>query len=159
MIHHFLILNTSGLPRLTKHYIPLSLSMQQQLLTDVFNKINAKMRIPESSYQNNNSNNAACCFIDVEQTHTEQQQQNQNSLDMTSKSSSDSSTSYSSLSSFYDRTSKIVFRGFATLYFIIVCDDAESELGLLDLIQVTQSTSNSNLKVSRQSSSNKTQLC
>ena len=31
---------------------------------------------------------------------------------------------------------KLVYRGFATLYFIAICDAAESELGLLDLIQV-----------------------
>ena len=31
---------------------------------------------------------------------------------------------------------KLVYRGFATLYFIAICDEAESELGLLDLIQV-----------------------
>ena len=29
-----------------------------------------------------------------------------------------------------------MYRGFATLYFIAICDAAESELGLLDLIQV-----------------------
>merc|ERR1712137_733927 len=31
---------------------------------------------------------------------------------------------------------KIIYRHFATLYFIFVADEAESELGVLDLIQV-----------------------
>merc|ERR1712046_304634 len=31
---------------------------------------------------------------------------------------------------------KIIYRHFATLYFIFVADSAESELGVLDLIQV-----------------------
>merc|ERR1711933_644371 len=31
---------------------------------------------------------------------------------------------------------KIIYRHFATLYFIFVADSAESELGILDLIQV-----------------------
>lgn len=34
------------------------------------------------------------------------------------------------------RGSKIVYRHFATLYFIFVVDHCESELGILDLIQV-----------------------
>ena len=34
------------------------------------------------------------------------------------------------------RAAQLVYRGFATLYFIAICDAAESELGLLDLIQV-----------------------
>lgn len=31
---------------------------------------------------------------------------------------------------------KVVYRGYATLYFVFVVDSAESELGVLDLIQV-----------------------
>ena len=30
----------------------------------------------------------------------------------------------------------LIYRHFATLYFIVICDKAESELGILDLIQV-----------------------
>jgi hypothetical protein len=36
----------------------------------------------------------------------------------------------------YDGLSKIVARKYATLYFILVIDEDESELGILDLIQV-----------------------
>ena len=31
---------------------------------------------------------------------------------------------------------KLIYRHFATLYFIVLCDKSESELGILDLIQV-----------------------
>eukprot|EP00301_Raphidiophrys_heterophryoidea_P026554 c9197_g1_i1.p1 GENE.c9197_g1_i1~~c9197_g1_i1.p1 ORF type:complete len:150 (-),score=17.57 c9197_g1_i1:356-805(-) len=31
---------------------------------------------------------------------------------------------------------KIMYRHYATLYFVFVCDESESELGILDLIQV-----------------------
>ncbi|KAF3939374.1 hypothetical protein ABW19_dt0207924 [Dactylella cylindrospora] len=35
-----------------------------------------------------------------------------------------------------DQPTRIIYRHYATLYFIIIADDLESELGLLDLIQV-----------------------
>merc|ERR1719159_295548 len=91
MISHFIILNTIGLPRLTKHYVPLGLVQQQRLLRGVFNVVSGR---PESS----------CAFVEDE--------------DLLGKHM------------------KLVYRGFATLYFIAICDEAESELGLLDLIQV-----------------------
>merc|ERR1712216_10145 len=45
---------------------------------------------------------------------------------------------------------KIVYRHYATLYFILVVDSSESELGILDLIQVLWKhwTSNSKMSVS-----------
>jgi hypothetical protein len=30
---------------------------------------------------------------------------------------------------------KLIYRHFATLYFVVLCDKSESELGILDLIQ------------------------
>merc|ERR1711870_111398 len=38
--------------------------------------------------------------------------------------------------SLFGKDHKIIYRHFATLYFIFVADSAESELGILDLIQV-----------------------
>lgn len=38
--------------------------------------------------------------------------------------------------SIYGRDTKLIYRHYATLYFIFVVDDSESELGILDLIQV-----------------------
>ena len=34
---------------------------------------------------------------------------------------------------------RVVYRNYATLYFVFVVDSAESELGILDLIQVSRS--------------------
>ena len=34
-----------------------------------------------------------------------------------------------------DQDTKLIYRHFATLYFIVLCDKSESELGILDLIQ------------------------
>ena len=53
MISHFIILNTIGLPRLTKHYVPLGLVQQQRLLRGVFNVVSGR---PESS----------CAFVEDE---------------------------------------------------------------------------------------------
>lgn len=38
---------------------------------------------------------------------------------------------------------RVVYRNYATLYFVFVVDAAESELGILDLIQVTDRSSGS----------------
>mmetsp|Transcript_13037 Transcript_13037/g.32751 ORF Transcript_13037/g.32751 Transcript_13037/m.32751 type:complete len:168 (+) Transcript_13037:328-831(+) len=37
---------------------------------------------------------------------------------------------------FFGKDTRVVYRHFATLYFVVVCDKAESELGIFDLIQV-----------------------
>eukprot|EP00656_Telonema_subtile_P044543 TRINITY_DN507_c0_g1_i1.p1 TRINITY_DN507_c0_g1~~TRINITY_DN507_c0_g1_i1.p1 ORF type:complete len:172 (+),score=38.79 TRINITY_DN507_c0_g1_i1:233-748(+) len=41
---------------------------------------------------------------------------------------------------------KIVYRHYATLYFILIVDDSESELGILDLIQVFVETLDKNFE-------------
>lgn len=38
--------------------------------------------------------------------------------------------------SLFGGETQLIYRHFATLYFIVICDKAESELGILDLIQV-----------------------
>jgi len=45
-------------------------------------------------------------------------------------------TSSLALTSSEDEPTRIIYRHYATLYFIFIADDLESELGLLDLIQV-----------------------
>lgn len=35
---------------------------------------------------------------------------------------------------------RVIYRHYATLYFVFVVDESESELGILDLIQVTQTS-------------------
>lgn len=36
------------------------------------------------------------------------------------------------------KDTRVIYRHYATLYFVFVVDDSESELGILDLIQVSQ---------------------
>ena len=38
--------------------------------------------------------------------------------------------------SFFGKDTKLIYRHYATLYFVVAVDAAESELGILDLIQV-----------------------
>ena len=54
MIQHFIILNTVGLPRLTKHYTPLPIAKKQALLRGVFSLVSSR---PAGS----------CCFVEDEQ--------------------------------------------------------------------------------------------
>ena len=35
----------------------------------------------------------------------------------------------------FGKDTKLIYRHFATLYFVVLCDKSESELGILDLIQ------------------------
>ena len=41
---------------------------------------------------------------------------------------------------------RIIYRHFATLFFIVICDLSESELGILDLIQVMVETLDKNFE-------------
>lgn len=36
------------------------------------------------------------------------------------------------------KDTRVIYRHYATLYFVFVVDESESELGILDLIQVSQ---------------------
>jgi len=47
---------------------------------------------------------------------------------------------------FYGQDTRVIYRHFATLYFIVICDHSESELGILDLIQVMVETLDRNFE-------------
>lgn len=47
---------------------------------------------------------------------------------------------------FFGKDTRIIYRHFATLYFIVICDLSESELGILDLIQVMVETLDRNFE-------------
>lgn len=47
---------------------------------------------------------------------------------------------------FYGNDTRIIYRHFATLFFIVICDLSESELGILDLIQVMVETLDKNFE-------------
>mmetsp|Transcript_2623 Transcript_2623/g.2921 ORF Transcript_2623/g.2921 Transcript_2623/m.2921 type:complete len:171 (+) Transcript_2623:304-816(+) len=47
---------------------------------------------------------------------------------------------------FFGKDSRVIYRHFATLFFIVICDISESELGVLDLIQVLVETLDKNFE-------------
>ncbi|KAF8440626.1 clathrin adaptor complex small chain-domain-containing protein [Terfezia claveryi] len=107
MINAVLIFNNAGQPRLTKFYSHVDISLQQRLLSEIFSLVSTR---PPS----------ACNFLPLPPL-------------LTSTQSAFSSPTSSSLA---PEPIQIIYRHYATLFFIIICDGAESELGLLDLIQV-----------------------
>jgi AP-3 complex subunit sigma len=98
LTHKDWIVNTSGVPRLTKFYTGLQQS-SQTLVPKIFSLVSSR---PTS----------LCNFLDAPE-----------------------------LESFLNHDDsgeklRVVYRNYATLYFVFVVDSAESELGILDLIQV-----------------------
>eukprot|EP01066_Platyproteum_vivax_P020899 Platyproteum_vivax@DN8846_c0_g1_i2.p1 len=72
-----------------------------------------------------------------DETPHEKQQQILNSVhSLVSKRSDDHCCCFADGEHLFGPGHKIVYRHFATLYFIFVIDSAESELGILDLVQV-----------------------
>lgn len=91
------IVNTSGVPRLTKFYTPLR-SESQPLISKIFSLISSR---PAS----------LCNFLDAPELQA-------------------------LLGDRIGDEVRVVYRCYATLYFVFVVDTSESELGILDLIQV-----------------------
>ncbi|EIW86451.1 Adaptor protein complex sigma subunit [Coniophora puteana RWD-64-598 SS2] len=108
MIHAVLIFNTSGVPRLTEFYTPVQQSAQT-LVQKIFALISARPA-------------GLCNFLDAPEL--EAHLAPKGSVNDASMPRSD-----------YERW-RVVYRNYATLYFVFVVDGAESELGILDLIQV-----------------------
>ena len=95
----FDLVNTSGVPRLTKFYTPLQQSAQT-LVQKIFALVSSR---PSS----------LCNFLDAPELESFLNQKNDDGEKL-----------------------RVVYRNYATLYFVFVVDSAESELGVLDLIQV-----------------------
>ncbi|KAF9073787.1 clathrin adaptor complex small chain-domain-containing protein [Rhodocollybia butyracea] len=98
MIHAVLIFNTSGVPRLTKFYTPVHLSLQT-LIQKIFSLVYSRPV-------------GLCNFLDAPELEPFLAQNEEG------------------------ERWRVVYRSYATLYFVFVIDGAESELGILDLIQV-----------------------
>lgn len=93
------LVNTSGVPRLTKFYTPLDQS-SQNVIQKIFSLVCTRPA-------------ELCNFLDVPE------------LEGFLGSRAEGHEKW-----------KVVYRCYATLYFVLVVDGAESELGILDLIQV-----------------------
>ncbi|KAH9175497.1 Adaptor protein complex sigma subunit [Lactarius sanguifluus] len=98
MIRSVIILNTSGVPRLTKFYSPIHQSAQA-IVTKIYSLIS--IRSPGS-----------CNFLEAPELDELLGREDDN------------------------EKLRVVYRSYATLHFVFVVDSSESELGILDLIQV-----------------------
>lgn len=76
---------------------------------------------------------------------TKQQQWMKRAFSMVSKRA-DHLCSFVDDEEFFGKDTRLIYRHFATLYFIVICDISESELGILDLIQVMVETLDRNFE-------------
>lgn len=104
MIHAVLIFNTTGIPRLTKYYTPLTQS-QPDLTKKIFSLVSTR-------------SGTLCNFLDAPELDGTLQLKGRGGEERDGEKL------------------RVVYRSYATLYFVLVVDEAESELGVLDLIQV-----------------------
>lgn len=119
-----LIVNNHGKPRLTKFYTQLPASRQQALIKEIFRLVSKR---PEG----------VCNFLDATELTAllpppADAVRFSSSL---SRSTREKEHSSSSSASSEDQL-RVIYRHYATLYFVFVVDSSESELGILDLIQV-----------------------
>ncbi|KAK1922669.1 Golgi to vacuole transport-related protein [Papiliotrema laurentii] len=116
MIHAVLIFNTHGKPRLSKFYTPLPPVVQQSLIAQIFSYISDRPA-------------GLCNFLDAPDLVFP-------SPSTTSgKGESGKGKEVGKVAKEEDDV-RVIYRHYATLYFVFVVDGAESELGILDLIQV-----------------------
>ncbi|KAJ9477668.1 AP-3 complex subunit sigma [Pseudozyma hubeiensis] len=122
-----LIVNNHGKPRLTKFYTQLPASRQQALIKEIFRLVSKR---PEG----------VCNFLDATELTAllpppADAVRFSPSLNKSKTEKDPSSSSSSSTASSSDQL-RVIYRHYATLYFVFVVDSSESELGILDLIQV-----------------------
>ncbi|KAK6906372.1 AP-3 complex subunit sigma [Kwoniella mangroviensis CBS 10435] len=107
MIHAVLIFNTHGKPRLSKFFTPLPPLVQQSLISQIFSLISDRPA-------------GVCNFLDAP--------------DLVFPTPGSTIVEKGKRKEGDD--TRVIYRHYATLYFVFVVDGAESELGILDLIQV-----------------------
>ncbi|GAA5995622.1 hypothetical protein JCM5350_001954 [Sporobolomyces pararoseus] len=114
MIHAVLIFNNSGKPRLTKFYSPSSPQTRASILSKIFNLVSTRDDTLCNFVELNNLNLNLTGEVDSEERRTTEEQQQEEE----------------------EEELRVIYRHYATLYFAFVVDQSESELGILDLIQV-----------------------
>lgn len=126
-----LIVNNHGKPRLTKFYTQLPASRQQALIKEIFRLVSKR---PDG----------VCNFLDATEL-TALLPPSTDAVRFSSSFTSPSSASsarqsekevYAPNSRNSQDQLRVIYRHYATLYFVFVVDQSESELGILDLIQV-----------------------
>ncbi|KAI0757300.1 Adaptor protein complex sigma subunit [Daedaleopsis nitida] len=112
MIHAVLIFNTSGVPRLTKFYSPIQHSAQT-LVERIYALVSGRPA-------------GLCNFLDAPELEAF----------LTPKPKDGNGNGNGAGGRGDGERLRVVYRSYATLHFVFVVDSAESELGILDLIQV-----------------------
>lgn len=110
MIQAVLIFNTHGKPRLSKFYNTIPPLIQQSLIAQIFSLISDRP-------------SGLCNFLDAPDLVFPSPGTFGKGKEKKRKAGGDDD-------------SRVIYRHYATLYFVFVVDGAESELGILDLIQV-----------------------
>ncbi|UZJ51782.1 hypothetical protein CBS101457_001102 [Exobasidium rhododendri] len=126
-----LIFNNHGKPRLTRFYSQLPISRQQALIQRIFALVHKRTV--------ENDGRELCNFLDAPELRAllpppsnRSREVGSNAFDPSSRPSSGKDKS----SVGENDQLRVIYRHYATLYFVFVVDESESELGILDLIQV-----------------------
>ncbi|MCO5589848.1 hypothetical protein L7F22_043817 [Adiantum nelumboides] len=145
-----LIFNNHGKPRLTRFYSQLPTSRQQALLQKTFALVHKRTTSATSS----SSGREACNFLDAPELRPllpppATRSQKESSLGDVDNYEEDIDVRTSKLDKGKSRANettkstrkqddqlRVIYRHYATLYFVFIVDESESELGILDLIQV-----------------------
>ena len=132
MIKGILIVNNHGKVRLARFYTRIDQRKQQQIIRDVFSIVSKR-------------SDAVCNFVELAKTWSDKYREKV-SIKAPVVNNDDSKVQEKDeimvkkikadieLAEFFD--SKLIYRHYATLFFIFLVDQSESELGILDLIQV-----------------------
>ena len=132
-----LIINNFGRPRLTKFYAPLPTDKQQALIRIIFQLVSRR------------DNNKVCSFLDAPEL-TPLLPPPVEAVSAHHSTAPDAVAAEQEFDPWVtapkerpkmcrwhaDDELRVIYRQYATLYFVLVVDQSESELGILDLIQV-----------------------
>lgn len=132
MIKGILIVNNHGKVRLSRFYQRIDQRKQKQIVRDVFSVVSKR-------------SDAVCNFVELSKTfghkYRDRMEVKSSVIDRDDKKGADKEDATvvqlkmdRELAEFFD--SKLIYRHYATLFFIFLVDQSESELGILDLIQV-----------------------
>jgi AP-3 complex subunit sigma len=114
-----LIFNNHGKPRLTRFYSQLPISQQQALIQRIFALVHRRTV--------GNEGREVCNFLDAPELRP--------LLPPAARNFSEGGKGHA-VAGEGDQV-RVIYRHYATLFFVFVVDESESELGILDLIQVS----------------------
>ncbi|KAM0755933.1 Adaptor protein complex sigma subunit [Meredithblackwellia eburnea MCA 4105] len=118
MIHGVLIFNSNGKARLSKFYSPSSPQARADILQRIFNLVSQR-------------GDTLCNFVELPQGFGFPSASN----DLQDAAAATQAPTHAPAGDEYEDL-RVIYRHYATLYFAFIVDQSESELGILDLIQV-----------------------